>query len=95
MSDSCDPMDCSLPASSVHGDSLGKIVEWVASSFSRGSSQPRKSNPGLLHCKQILENSRETAPDRMKRLSQSRKYTQLWMHLVGKVKSGTIKNNIA
>ena len=36
-----DPMDCSLPGSSIHGISLGRILEWVAISFSRGSSRPR------------------------------------------------------
>ena len=41
MSDSCDPMDCSLPGSSVHGILQARILEWVAISFSRGSSQPR------------------------------------------------------
>ena len=34
----CDPMDCSLPDSSVHGMLQGKILEWVAISFSRGAS---------------------------------------------------------
>ena len=33
-----DPMDCSLPASSVHGILQARILEWVAMSFSRGSS---------------------------------------------------------
>ena len=38
----CDPMDCSPPGSSVHGDSgYWRILEWVAMLFSRGSSQPR------------------------------------------------------
>ena len=37
----CDPMDCSLPDSSVHGIFQARILEWVAISFSRGSSQPR------------------------------------------------------
>ena len=37
----CDPMDCSLPGSSVHGILQARILEWVAISFSRGSSQPR------------------------------------------------------
>ena len=37
----CDPMDCSLPDSSVHGILQGRILEWVAISFSRGSSPPR------------------------------------------------------
>ena len=35
----CDPMDCSPPGSSVHGISQARILEWVAISFSRGSSQ--------------------------------------------------------
>ena len=37
----CDPMDSSPPGSSVHGTSQARILEWVASSFLRGSSQPR------------------------------------------------------
>ena len=34
----CDPMDCSPPGSSVHGILQARILEWVAISFSRGSS---------------------------------------------------------
>ena len=37
----CDPVDCSLPGSSVHGILQARILEWVAISFSRGSSWPR------------------------------------------------------
>ena len=37
----CDPMDCSLPGSSVHGILQARILEWVTISFSRGSSWPR------------------------------------------------------
>ena len=37
----CDPMDCILPGSSVHGIPQARILEWVAIPFSRGSSQPR------------------------------------------------------
>ena len=37
----CDPMDCSPPGSSVHGILQARILESVAISFSRGSSQPR------------------------------------------------------
>ena len=37
----CDPMDCSLPGSSVHGIFQVRILEWAAISFSRGPSQPR------------------------------------------------------
>ena len=35
----CDPMDCRLPGSSVHGIFQARILEWVAISFSRRSSQ--------------------------------------------------------
>ena len=34
-------MDCSLPGSSVHGIFQARVLEWVAISFSKGSSQPR------------------------------------------------------
>ena len=34
----CDPMDCRLPGSSVHGILQARMLEWVAISFSRGSS---------------------------------------------------------
>ena len=37
----CNPMDCSLPGSSIHGIFQARILEWVAISFSRGSSWPR------------------------------------------------------
>ena len=37
----CDPMDCSLQGSSVPGILQAGILEWVAISFSRRSSQPR------------------------------------------------------
>ena len=45
----CDSMDCSPPGSSVHGISQVRILEWVAISFSRGSSLTQGSNPSLLH----------------------------------------------
>ena len=37
----CDPMDCSPPGSLVHGIFQAWKLEWVAISFSRGSSGPR------------------------------------------------------
>ena len=36
-----DPMDCNLPGSSLHGILQARVLEWVAISFSRGSSPPR------------------------------------------------------
>ena len=59
MSDSCNPVDCSLPGS-VHGILQARILEWVAISFSRGYSWPRDWTQisciagSLLHCRQIL-----------------------------------------
>ena len=37
----CDPMDCNLPGSSIHEIFRARVLEWVAISFSRGSSWPR------------------------------------------------------
>ena len=37
----CDPMDCSPPGSSVHGIFQARMLEWVAISYSRGSSSFR------------------------------------------------------
>ena len=41
----CNPMDSSLPGSSVHGILQAKILEWVANLFSKGSFQPRDQIP--------------------------------------------------
>ena len=41
----CDPMDCSLSGSSIHGIFQARVLEWIAISFSRGSSQPRNRTP--------------------------------------------------
>ena len=41
----CDPMDCSPPGSSIHGILQARVLEWVAISFSRGSSQPMDRTP--------------------------------------------------
>ena len=52
----CDPMACSPPGSSVHGIFLTRILEWVAISFSRGSSRPRDWTHFHISCigKRIL-----------------------------------------
>ena len=50
----CDPVDCSLPCSSVHGIFQATIVEWVAISFSRGSSQHRDRTHVSCIGRQIL-----------------------------------------
>ena len=38
----CDPVDYSLPGSSLHGIFQARTLEWTAMPFSRGSSQPRE-----------------------------------------------------
>ena len=49
----CSPMDCSSPGSSVHGVSQATILEQVAISFSRGSSQPRDQTHVSCSSRQI------------------------------------------
>ena len=51
------PMDCRPPGSSIHGILQARILEWVASPFSRASSDPGieprspalQADPGLSH----------------------------------------------
>ena len=43
----------------------------------------------------LLENSRENAPERMNRLSQSKNNAKWWIGLVMEVKPNAVKNNIA
>ena len=45
----CDPMDCSLSGSSVHGISQARILEWVAFSFSRDLPDPGKGRTHVSH----------------------------------------------
>ena len=49
MSDSFDPMDCRPPGSSAHGIFQARILEWGATSSSRGSSRPgiKPASPSL------------------------------------------------
>ena len=53
----CDPVDCHPPGSSVHGILQARIVEWVAISYTWGSSQPRDQSHVSCICsidRQIL-----------------------------------------
>ena len=47
--DSCDPIDCNLPGSCVHGIFQAIILEWIAIFFSRGLSDPgtKPQSPAL------------------------------------------------
>ena len=50
----CDPMNCSLPAFSVHGDSPGKNTRVGHHALLQGIFPTQGSNPGLLHCRRIV-----------------------------------------
>ena len=86
----CNPVDCSLPDFSVHGILQATILEWVVTSFSRGSSPPRDQPRVsciagrcfiLWATREALLGKKErqllTPPERMKLLGQSRNDAQL------------------
>ena len=50
----CNPLDCSPPGSSVHGDSPGKNIGVGCHALLQGISPIQGSNSGLPHCRQIL-----------------------------------------
>ena len=50
----CDPMDCSLSGSSVHGDSPGRHTGVGCHALLQGIFPTQELNPGLPHCRQIL-----------------------------------------
>ena len=50
----CDPMDCSLPGFSVHGDSPGKNIGVVCCAILQMIFPTQGSNPGLPNCRQII-----------------------------------------
>ena len=50
----CDPMDCSPPGSSVHGESPGKYARVGCHPLLQGIFPTKESNPGLPHCRRML-----------------------------------------
>ena len=52
----CNTMDCSLPGSSVHGDSPGKNARVGCHALLQGTFPTQGLNPGLPHCRWILYN---------------------------------------
>ena len=56
MSSSCDPMDCRLPGSSVHGTLQAKVLEWVAIPFSRINSLHVRKSGIFMKNKYIFQN---------------------------------------
>ena len=61
----CDPMDCSLQGSSIHGIFQTRILEWVAISYSRESSQTRDWTQVSQHCRQLLIIWSTREPDKL------------------------------
>ena len=63
-----DPIDGSPPGSPVPGILQAIVLEWIAISFSRGSSLTQGSNPGLPLCKQTLYHlSHQGSPKELKK----------------------------
>ena len=54
MSSSLQPMDCSLPSSSVYGKSLGKNIGVGCHALLQGIFPTQGSKPGVPHCRRIL-----------------------------------------
>ena len=50
----CNSMDCSLPGTSVHGDSPGQNTGMGCHALLQGTLPTQGSNLGLPHCRQIL-----------------------------------------
>ena len=73
MSDSSDPMDCSLPGSSAHGIFQARVLEWGAIAFSETeflSPNKRKDlDPIMETCKNALEEAGHRGPQACQRAS--------------------------
>ena len=54
----CDPMDCSLPGSSIHGIFQTRVLEWGAISFSRGNNLEGTKGTKEYKNKQLLSGKR-------------------------------------
>ena len=64
----CNPVDCSPPCSSVHGIFQARVLEWVAISFSRGSSRPRdRTQVSRIVSKMLYHLSHQGSPSTLKR----------------------------
>ena len=83
------------------GEGNGKPIQYYCLENPMNSMKRQKDTtlkdepPRLVGVQLLLEKSRETAPEGMKRLTQSRNNTQLWMCLVVKLKFDAVKKSIA
>ena len=74
----CDPMGCSLPGSSLHGILQARVLEWVAISFSRGSSRPRNWTQ-VSHISGRHFNLRATREAQRRYYANNMKCQKLWV----------------
>ena len=74
LSDLCDPMDCSLPGSSVHWILQARILEWIAISFSRE------------HMYKTIRRRRTTIPQQLEQKSHDKKLIRMKKRVMSQVK---------
>ena len=89
----CDPMGCSPPGSFVHGDSPGKNTGVGCHVLLQGIFPTQESNPGLLHCRQILYClSHQGSPDPPRlQLKIQQAETKTWYNQINKNKNNFFK----
>ena len=73
----CDPMDCSLPGSSVYGILQARILEWGAIHFARRSSQPRDWTQ-VSHIAGRFFTAWATREDETRSLTTTKKIPKMW-----------------
>ena len=80
MSDSCDPLDCSLSGSSVLRDSPGQNTGVGSLCLLQGIFLTQELNPGLLHCRRFFTDwaTREALMDNIFSLIKKNKQTTLF-----------------
>ena len=82
-----DPMDCTLPCSSVHGIFQARVPEWVAISFSRGSSQHRDwTQVSCIVSRRFYHLSHQGSPN----IGASQCIRQILTCMKGEINSNTI-----
>ena len=84
----CDHMDCSLPGSSVHGDSPGKNTGVGCHALLQGIFPTQGSNPGLPHCRCILYHAGARKPEIMRHqhLLSGQFFQPLWASVFSSIK---------
>ena len=70
----CDPVDCSPPGFSVHGDSPDKNIRVGCHALLQGIFPTQESNAGLLRCRQIIYCLSHQGNQNLTRLDYWQKY---------------------